>query len=99
MPPREEDALLRSARREAIVIVVLWAVALVYTVTYCALYGYDRTIDDMTFVFGFPDWVFWGVIFPWTLCTVFTWWFCNFFMGDEPLGDDSKVPDDFTDDF
>ena len=99
MPHRNEDPLLISARREATVILLLWVVSLAYTITYCARHGYDRTIDDMTFVFGFPDWVFWGVILPWSICTVFTWWFCHFFMGDEELGDDSKVPDDFTDQF
>jgi hypothetical protein len=99
MAHREEDALLKSARREAIVILSLWVVCLVYTITYCGRNGYDRTIDDMSFVFGFPDWVFWGVILPWSICTVFTWWFCYFFMGDEPLGDDSDLPDDFVDGF
>jgi hypothetical protein len=83
-----EDPLLRSARREAYVAFGLWVAALVYSVTYCGLRGYGRTADDLTFVFGFPDWVFWGIVLPWCLCTALSIAFAYGFMTDEPLEED-----------
>src|SRR6188508_2746667 len=54
-----EDPLLRSARREAIVSLALAALALTYTIGYAALFGYGRTGDSLTFIFGIPGWPAW----------------------------------------
>jgi hypothetical protein len=84
----QEDPVLRSARREAVVVFVTWIAALAYTVTYCTLNGYGRPMEDLRFVMGFPDWVFWGVLAPWSACFLVAFWFSHVFMTDEDLGDE-----------
>ena len=64
------DPVLRSSRREAAVTLLVFTAALVYTVVYCSRHGYDRPVESLTFVLGFPDWVFWGILVPWGVCTV-----------------------------
>jgi hypothetical protein len=99
MKPRPEDPIVRSSRREALLTVAIWAATLVYTVTYCYTHGYsrgtegyDRTLDTslegMKFYFGWPDWVFWGIVLPWGVCTVLSAIFAFVFMRDAPLGPD-----------
>ena len=89
MLPRE-NSLLRSARREAAFVLLLWLVALVYSVGYCAAFGYRRTALDLRFVLGFPDWVFWGVVTPWVICAVVSLVASHFFMTDEDMGEDDE---------
>jgi len=75
-----------SARHEAIIALSVWAVATVYSVGYCALYGYGRSPESLTFVLWFPDWIFWGVIVPWFCCAAISVWFAMFYMSDDDLG-------------
>ncbi len=89
-----DDPVLQSPRREAIVVIATWVVAMTYTVTYCYLFGYNRTVADLKFVFGFPDWIFWGVVTPWTACIVFSFFFGAMFMRDEDLGQDPSEGQD-----
>ncbi|MBL9093675.1 MAG: DUF997 family protein [Planctomycetaceae bacterium] len=92
MPHPNEDPIVTSSRREAVLTVVLWATALTYSVGYCYLYGYNReldsSLDGMEFFFGWPDWVFWGIVVPWGTCTVVSTIFAFFVMTDAPLGED-----------
>ena len=83
---RREDPLLRSARREALVVLAVWLAACTYTIGYCYAYGYERKPETLGFVLGFPDWVFWGIVTPWCLCTAVSIWFAMIFMSDEDLG-------------
>jgi hypothetical protein len=85
MSSRPEDSLLRSARREMLTAAAVWATALCYTVGVCTQYGYDRKPESLTYVLGFPDWVFWGIIIPWGTCTLIAAWFAFGFMVDENL--------------
>ena len=39
-----------------------------------------------------PDWVFWGVAFPWGLCLLLSVWFCFRYMADDDLGQDREGP-------
>ena len=64
------ESLPASSRREAVAVMVTWLAAMVYTVGYCYLYGYNRRAESLTFVWGFPDWVFWGIVAPWAVCFV-----------------------------
>ncbi len=91
MSQRQPDSLLTSARREALVVLAVWSVALVYSISYCYQFGYGRSVDDLTFVLGFPDWVYWGVVAPWCVCFAISFWFSFRFMRDEPLGEDSTL--------
>lgn len=93
MPEPLEDPIVRSSRREAICFAVLWCITLAYCVGYCTTHGYDRkldaSLDGMTFIFGWPDWVFWGVVAPWLTCTVISIVFALRVMRDAPLGNDA----------
>jgi hypothetical protein len=86
--PRREDPVLKSARREALIVFATWIVALTYTIGYSARFGYGRKLEDLHFILGFPDWVFWGIVVPWGVCVVFSWFFASVLMTDEDLGED-----------
>jgi hypothetical protein len=92
MPPsavthssHRDDPLLRSARREAVFALALWSAAITWTITYCYRYGYGVAADELTFVWGFPSWAFWGIVLPWTACTIVATLFSLFVMTDQPL--------------
>lgn len=87
-----QEPILKTARREMLSAAVLWLVAMVWTVGYCAKYGYNLQPDQLKFVLGFPDWVFWGVVLPWGLCTLISGWFAFFYMQDADLGDTDDTP-------
>lgn len=90
-PRDREDPLVRSARREALLIFLIWCVTATYCISYCARYGYGR--EELTFTLGFPSWVFWGVLVPWGVCTLLAIVFTNFVIKDDPLGDEADNPD------
>ena len=81
----KELPLLKSARREALGALGIWLAATVYTIGYCCTFGYGRKRESLTFVFGFPDWVFWGIVLPWGVCTIVSTLFAFYFMTDEDL--------------
>jgi hypothetical protein len=88
LPDPSPKNLLPSARREALVAIAAWVLVLLYSVGYCYVYGYDRSPENLTFFFGIPDWIFWGIVVPWVSCFLFSIWFAFGFMEDSPLGDD-----------
>jgi hypothetical protein len=85
--PREQQ-LLRNARREGLIIMVVWAVALLWSVGSGYWLGYYRDPQTIRLIAGIPDWIFWSVVLPWGICLVFTVWFCFGFMADDDLGVD-----------
>jgi hypothetical protein len=87
-----EQRLLRHARREGLVIMSAWAVALLWSVGVSYLFGYGREARAIGLVLGMPDWVFWGVAFPWGLCLLLSVWFCFRYMADDDLGQDREGP-------
>jgi hypothetical protein len=88
-----EQRLLRNARREGLVIMAAWAVALLWSVGVSWLWGYGRDARDIGLVLGMPDWVFWGIALPWAVGLVFSVWFCFRYMADDDLGQDPEEPD------
>ena len=92
MSSAKESSIVTSGRREAAVALLLWLAAMSYSVWYCTTYGYYRTAEELTFVLGFPSWVFWGVIAPWSVCTAITWWYAFVFMTDEDLEAAADAP-------
>jgi hypothetical protein len=88
-PAPKEQQLLGHARREGLLLMAVWALALLWSVGYSRLFGYDRNADDIPLILGMPDWVFWGIAVPWVICFLFTTWFCFFFMADDDLGRDA----------
>jgi hypothetical protein len=84
-PSLGEDPLVHSARREACVAFLIFTAALTYSITYCSLFGYNRPLESLTFVLGFPDWVFWGIVVPWAICTALGFWLALVVIRDDPL--------------
>lgn len=93
MSSSDEDPVVRSARREAAVTLTLFAVALAYSVGYCVRYGYGRPVESLSFVLGFPAWVFWGLLVPWGVCTLLGCWLSFVFIQDAPLEEAAAPPD------
>jgi hypothetical protein len=88
-PAEKEQQLLRHARREALLIMVVWIGTLVWSMGAGYFGGYRRSAADMSLILGMPDWVFWSVVLPWSLCLLFSVWFCFAFMADDDLGQDA----------
>jgi uncharacterized membrane protein YhdT len=86
--PPSEDPLLTSARRETVITFCLWAIAMIYTVGVSVTFGYNRDPATLKYVFGFPDWIFWGVVTPWLVATLISAFFALVVMEDAPLSDD-----------
>jgi hypothetical protein len=85
-----EDPVLVSSRREAFITVGIWAVACIYSLTVCYRYGYERDAATLTYILGFPDWIFWGVIVPWTVCTGACFVMAYAVIRDEDLGEEQE---------
>jgi hypothetical protein len=100
LPAGAEDPVVRSGRREAYWTLGLCLVAIVYSVTFCTLWGYRRPIESLSFVLWFPDWVFWGIVVPWIVCAAISIYFALYVMEDDPLtsSDDSASEDAPPDD-
>jgi len=79
------DPTYKNALREALVILFIFVLALVYSLTVCSVWGYNREAGEIETIGGIPDWVFWGVFVPWTICVPTTAWFCFAYMKDDPL--------------
>jgi len=98
MPDPREDPIVTSSRREALVFLAIWTTALSYTVGYGYTHGYgrklDASLDGMQFYFGWPDWIFWGVVAPWCVCTVLSLVVATVVMRDAPLGEDVADEDE-----
>jgi hypothetical protein len=86
------DPVFVSARREALAVAGVSLAAGVYTIVVCGLWGYGRDPKSLTFVLGFPDWVFWGIVIPWAFCVAASLYLGATFMQDEDLGDDEPAP-------
>ena len=93
MKTRLEDPVLTSARREALLVFAIWLAACVYSIGVCYRLGYWRDVATLTYVFGFPDWVFWGVVVPWTVCTALSLVLSSFVITDDPLGEEQAEED------
>jgi hypothetical protein len=91
LPQPPEDPVLKRSRREALIVFATWLCALTYTLGYCFAHGYGRNVEDLKYVWGFPDWVFWGIVVPWAVCIAFSWLFASVVMRDEDLGEDPPV--------
>ncbi|HET6879060.1 MAG TPA: DUF997 family protein [Pirellulales bacterium] len=79
-----EDPIVRSSRREAVAAFAVWLTAMSYTVGYCYFYGY-RDPAAIRLIGGVPDWVLYGVVAPWTVCTIVAGAFA-YFISDADLG-------------
>ena len=86
------DPLLGHARREALVVLAIWLLAIVWTLGVC--YGWRRPGEEVQLILGMPDWIFAGVLLPWIATTIATLWFGIRFMQDDDLGIDQPEATD-----
>jgi hypothetical protein len=87
---KDEQRLLRNARREGLIILIVWAAALAWSCVVSYLFGYDRPVERIDLILGMPDWVFWAIVVPWAVCLTFSVWFCFRYMADDDLGKDPE---------
>ena len=87
MTRHAEDPVLTTARREALLTFVIWISACAYSIGVCYRYGYGRDLTTLTYVLGFPDWIFYGVVMPWTVCTLLCFVMSQFIIADADLGE------------
>jgi hypothetical protein len=105
--PRHAERLFYHSRREAAIVLVVWFLALVWSVGYSYLFGYQHPPDswvvqrgwvgpqqDFGHFLGIPHWVWFGIILPWLLCTVFTFLLAAYGIADDELGSASDQPHD-----
>lgn len=89
-PNQAEENSLRQSLRELWFILLTWLGCCVWVIAYCAVNGYHLNPEEVSTVFGFPSWVFWGVALPWMFANVVTFWFCLRFLKNE---DDEETPE------
>ena len=95
----------RNSRREMRFVTVLWFLAFSWTLSYCYLNGYQhapdawavraglaspRSPENLKVILGVPDWVAYGILAPWIVCSVVTVWFGMYGMRDDDLGIDKE---------
>ena len=88
MKVRPEDPILISSRREALLVFLIWLLAASYSIGVCYVWGYGRDASTLTYVLGFPDWIFWGVVVPWSVCTLICFVMANYVIADDDLGEE-----------
>src|SRR6266851_10514906 len=92
-PTGKEQQLLRNARREGLLIMMVWTAALIWSVGSGYVLGYLRRPQEISLILGIPDWVLWSVVLPWGTCLAFSVWFCFAYMADDDLGQDPDEGD------
>ncbi|MFK5924398.1 MAG: DUF997 family protein [Verrucomicrobiota bacterium] len=87
VPSEEEDPLLRSSRREMKVALVFWLVFALWVIGSGKWLAYQKPAEGeaMNLIMGMPSWVFWVVMLPWAVASLFTFWFALRFMKDHDL--------------
>ena len=53
----------------------------------------DPSTLSMPFGLGIPDWVLYGVVIPWLVCILISFWFCLCFFSEDELGEDVAAVD------
>lgn len=87
-----DDPVFLHSRREAVVILGVWALSLLWTVPYCYLNGYQSPAapEELPIVLGMPAWVFWGIAVPWVVCGLISIALCLWFIQDDDLGETAE---------
>lgn len=86
-----DPAFLR-ARREMLVVLALFGLALGWTIGFCYWLGYDATdgepAEALSLVLGLPTWVFVGIVLPWLIIDLVAIWFCFYFLAEDVADDE-----------
>jgi hypothetical protein len=67
-------------RREALVAILIWFVAGLWTITVSYTLSAQRPIR---LVGGLPHWVVWGILLPWATAFAVHVWYSLFYVGRE----------------
>ena len=92
----QRDPVFLHARREALVIIILFTGFCIWSVTVCVTRGYlgsDESLAEVDTTFGMPSWTFWGIFVPWLAVDAVAVWFCFFFMKPDDLGETHEGED------
>jgi len=81
------DPVYLHARKEAALILGIWLLALLWTLPFSYFNGFESqvAIEDVTFLWGMPRWVFFGIGCPWMVANILTIWFCFFYFSVDDL--------------
>ena len=97
----ELDPLFLQARREMWMVLGLFSISLIWTISAANWLGYQAPlpadVDRLSLTWGMPTWVFWSVIAPWILLDVVAVWFCFYYMQDEPVAQGPTSAEDNSD--
>jgi len=100
-PAHDPAQVFRNGRREAIFASVAWLLAMLWTVGYCFLFGYQHKEDSWPVQYGFvevwqpehfyqilglPGWVMFGIVVPWLFWSAVTILFALFGIAEDDLG-------------
>ncbi|MCA9133661.1 MAG: hypothetical protein KDA45_10920 [Planctomycetales bacterium] len=85
----ELDPIFLSSRREAVVVLAIFALFTVYVLGVSFMLGAQPANpagQGTPTMWGMPSWVVWGIVVPWVAANVVTAWFCFWYMKVEDLG-------------
>jgi hypothetical protein len=85
----ELDPVYLHCRREALVMLGVWATCLVWTIGYCSWSGYVGDGGPIPLLCGAPRWVVLGVGLPWLLSGVASIAVALRVMADDDLAEDA----------
>ena len=85
-----ETRSLHQSRRELWLILMARLGFAIWVISYFSINGDNLSPEEVSTVLGFPNWVFRGVVLPWMIANIFTFWFClRFLKNDE---DEEEAP-------
>lgn len=73
---KRKDEYLKTKREFKKGVIVTGTFILFSTIVSYFL-GYKRSVSEMKFILGFPDWVFYGVLIPWIAIVLYTIFFAK----------------------
>ena len=86
------DVVWTHSLREAIEILVVGGVFMVWTIGYSYCYGYGSDART-SLIFGIPAWAFWGIAVPWGTATLVSIAFAYWRIADDRLVDGQAEDD------
>lgn len=86
----KDDPIYLRSRKEAMVAMLIFIAAGIYTLTFCFFFGYYIEPETVRTLWGIPSWVVWGVGFPWIVIVGVSVWFGAFYIQDEDLGEEPE---------
>lgn len=73
---RRKEEYLKS-KREFKKGVIVTAIFILFSTIVSYFLGYKRSVSEIKFILGFPDWVFYGVLIPWIAIVLYTIFFAK----------------------